>query len=162
MNRSVKAPLFILLVAISLPLYAERRRAIAPPVRVLSIEFVNVPAADPSVLAAGPDAWVDVSSIGQPAESTARSVRVQRQFAIRILRSGGLSSGTASVTATVNVPDRRCLLRIDGHPLGTTPVIVDARAALGDVTVHTLDIEVPDTVAAGPLAALISWEATSQ
>jgi hypothetical protein len=158
----MKILVFVLLAAMSMPLHAERRRAIAPPARVLSIEFVNVPAAEASVFAAGPDAWLDLNAISHEPGSKAKSVRVRRQFAIRVARSGAVSSGTAAVTATVDAQDRRCLLRIDGRALGSIPVVINARAALGAVSVHTLEIEVPDSAAAGPLAALISWQVTAQ
>jgi hypothetical protein len=40
--------------------------------------------------------------------------------------------------------------------------LIDARASVGAMTIHTLEIDVPDSVAAGPLAASISWEVTTQ
>ena len=141
-----------LCLAASLPLYAARRRAAAPPGAALSIEFVDVPAAGTTLIAAGSDAWVDVKS----------SVRVRRQFGIRILRAGGVSWGTAMVTARLNSPDGRSSLRIDGQSLSSTPVVVSTRAAVGALSIHTLEIEVPESVAAGPLAASISWEVTTQ
>jgi hypothetical protein len=53
-------------------------------------------------------------------------------------------------------------VRIDGQPLSSTPVVVSTRAAVGALSIHTLEIEVPESVAAGPLAASISWEVTTQ
>jgi hypothetical protein len=162
MKHTVKIMALGLCIAVSLPLYAERRRAVAPNAGTLSIEFVDVPAAGARLLAAGADAWVDVNTVSRQAGSTGKSVRVRRQFGIRIVRSGGASWGTAMVTAKLDSPDGRSSLRIDGQPLTSTPIVVNARAAIGAMTIHTLEIEVSDSVAAGPLAASISWEVTTQ
>ncbi len=151
-----------LCIAVSLPLYAARRRVAAPLPGVLSIEFVDVPAAGTKLIAAGSDALVELNTVSQRAGSMGRSVRVLRQFGIRIFRKGGVPWGTAMVTARLNSHDGRSTLRIDGKRVAGMPVVVDARASVGVMTMHTLEIEVPDSVAAGPLAASISWEVTTQ
>jgi hypothetical protein len=162
MKDSLKIAAVALCIALSLPLYAARRRAVAPTVGALSIEFVDVPASDASVIAAGSNAWLDLNRVSQQAGSMGKSLRVRRQFGIRILRAGGVSWGTVAVTARLESPDGRSSLRIDGQALGSMPVVVNARAAIGAVTIHTLEIEVPDSVAAGPLKSSISWEVTTQ
>jgi hypothetical protein len=134
---------------------------VAPPAGVLSIEFVDVPESGTTLIAAGSDALVDLSTISQRAGLMAKSVRVRKRFGIRILRTGGVSWGTATITATLDSPDGRSSLRIDGKPVAGMPIVVDPRAAVGVMNIHTLEIEVPDSVAAGPLAASISWEATT-
>jgi hypothetical protein len=158
----MKIVVLVLCFAVSLPLHAARRRVAAVPADGLSIEFVNVPSAGVELLAAGSDAWVDVNTVSQRAGSTGTSVRVRRQFAIRILRVGGVSWGTAMVTARLDSTDGRSSLRIDGQALGNTPVVVCSRTTVGAMTIHTLEVEVLDSVAAGPLAASISWEVTAQ
>ena len=162
MKYSMKILVLALCLAVSLPLYAARRRAAAPPSAALSIEFVDVPAAGTTLMAAGSDAWVDLKTVSQQAGSMGKSLRVRRQFGIRILRAGGVSWGTAMVTARLDSPDGRSSLRIDGQALGSTPIVVSSRAAVGALTIHTLEIEVSDSVPAGPLAASISWEVTTQ
>ncbi len=161
-NYVMKIVAFALCIAVSLPLYAARRRAAEPLPGVLSIEFVDVPATGTTLIAAGSDALVELNTVSQRAGSMGRSVRVLRQFGIRILRKGGVSWGTAMVTARLNSQDGRSTLRIDGKPVAVIPVLVDARASVGVMTIHTLEIEVPGSVAAGPLAASISWEVTTQ
>jgi hypothetical protein len=158
----MKIVILALLVAIAAPLSAERRRAVAPPSGVLSIEFVDVPSAAAALFAAGSDAWIDLAAVSQEAGASGPSLRWRRQFAIRIVRSGGLSWGTVRLTAARDVSDLPCSLRIDGQALGTTPLVIDARAAVGTVTLHTLEIEVPASAAPGPLNASISWQATTQ
>ena len=161
----MKNTLTIAVLALSLaamPLHAERRRAVAPPAGALSIEFVEVPEQGASLIAAGSDAWIDVKTVSQQAGSNGKPVRVRRRFGIRIVRAGGVSSGTAIVTARLDSPDGRSSVRIDGQPLAATPLVVSARAAVGAMTVHLLEIEVAGTVAEGPLAASISWEVTTQ
>jgi hypothetical protein len=151
-----------LCIALSLPLYAARRRAVAPQAGVLSIEFVDVPAPGTTLITAGSDALVELNTVSQQAGSMGRSVRVRRQFGIRIFRKGGVSWGTATVTARLDSQDGRSSLRIDGKPVAGMPVVIDPRAAVGTVTIHTLEIEVLESVAAGPLAASISWEASTR
>lgn len=158
----MKLAILALCIAVSLPLHAARRRAAASPAGALSIEFVDVPAAGATLIAAGSDAWVELDTVSQQAGSMGKSLRVRRQFGIRIRRAGGVSWGTAAVTARLDSPDGRSAVRIDGQSLGSTPIVVDARAAVGALTIHTLEIEVSDSVAAGPLAASISWEVTTQ
>jgi len=162
MKYSMKILVLALCLAVSLPLYAARRRAAAPPSAALSIEFVDVPAAGTTLMAAGSDAWVDLKTVSQQAGSMGKSLRVRRQFGIRILRAGGASWGTAIVTARLDSPDGRSSLRIDGQVLGSTPIVVISRAAVGALTIHILEIEVSNSVPAGPLAASISWEVTTQ
>lgn len=163
MRISVQIAAVALCLAASLPLYAERRRSAAPPISAaLSIEFVDVPAAAAPLMAAGSDAWVDVNAVSRQAGSTGTSVLVRRRFGIRVLRAGSVSWGTAILTARLDSPDGRSSLRIDGLPLTSMPVVVDARAAVGAVTIHTLEIEVAGSVTPGPLAASISWEATAK
>jgi hypothetical protein len=163
MKDSPDIVVLALCLLVALPLHAERRRAAtAPPPATLSIEFVDVPAAGTALLAAGPDAWVDLKTVSQHAGATGKSMRVRRQFGIRILRAGGISWGTAMVMARLDAPDGRSSVRIDGRSVSSGPVVVDARAVVGAMTVHTLEIEVSDSVPAGPLAASISWEVTTQ
>ncbi|MGA8806815.1 MAG: hypothetical protein WB973_02985 [Thermoanaerobaculia bacterium] len=158
----MKITALALCIAVSLPLYAARQRAAAPPVETLSIEFVDVPAAGAALIAAGADAWIDLRTVSQRAGSTGKSMRVRRQFGIRLLRAGAVSWGTAIVTARLNSQDGRSSVRIDGKPVAGMPVVIDARASVGAMTIHTLEIEVPDSVAEGPLSASISWDVTTQ
>lgn len=159
----MRVAILALLIAISaVPLSAARRRAVAPPPGELSIEFVDVPSSSASLFAAGPDAWIELAAVRQEAGEAGSPLRVRRQFAIRIIRSGGLSWGKVSLTASRDVYDSRCSLRIDGQALGSTPLVVDPRAAVGTVTIHTLEIEVPESAAPGPLNASISWQAIAR
>jgi hypothetical protein len=162
MNYSMKIIALALCLAVSLPLHAARRRAAAPAASALSIEFVDVPAAGTRLLAVGSDAWVDLKTVSEQPGSIGKSVRVRRPFGIRIIRTGGVSWGTAIITARLDSSDGRSSVRVDGKPLSSMPVVIETRVAVGATTIHTLEIEVSDSVAAGPLAASISWEVTAQ
>ena len=161
MKYSVKILALALSLAAALPLYAEHPRAV-PPAGALSIEFVDVPAAGATVVAAGSDAWVDLNTVSKRAGSKEKSVRIRRQFGVRVVRAGGVSWGTAMITARLNAPDGRSSIRIDGQTLSGRPVVVNRRATVGAMSIYTLEIEVADSVPAGPLAASISWEVTAQ
>ena len=162
MKTSMKIAALTLALCVAVtPLSAARRRAVAPPA-ALSLEFVHIPAAGTSLMSTGSDAWVDLDTVSQQAGSMGKSLRVRRQIGIRVLRAGGVAWGTAMVTARLSAPDGRASLRVDGQTLGRTPVVVNARAAVGSLSIHTLEIEVPEGVPQGPFSASISWEVTTQ
>jgi hypothetical protein len=145
------------------PVYAARRRTVTPTPAVslsLSIEFVDV--AGTALMAAGSDAWVDLDTVSQQAGSMAKSVRIRRQVGIRVVRAGGVSWGTATVTARLNATDGRSSVRIDGQAMGAAPTVVTRRAAIGALTIHTIEIEVASSATDGPLEASIAWEVTTQ
>jgi len=123
---------------------------------------VHVAAEGPVFTAAGSDAWIETDAVSKRAGSTGRSMRVRRQFGVRILRAGAISWGTATVTARLNSTDGRSSITIDGQTLGSMAIVVNPRAAVGTMTIHTLEIEVSDSVAEGPLSASIYWEVTAQ
>ena len=161
MRHSVKITALSLCLVAALPLYAERPHA-TPPAGALSMEFVDVPAAGATLVAAGPDAWVDLNTVSKLAGSKEKSVRIRRQFGIRVVRAGVVSWGTAMITARLASPDGRSSTRINGQTLGSRPVVINPRATIGAMTIYTLEIEVADSVPAGPLAASISWAVTAQ
>jgi hypothetical protein len=157
----MKTAVLALSIAMVLPLYAGRRRISAPPAGALSIVFVDVPDPGAAFMAAGSDAWVDVRTISQVAGSSGSPLRVRRQFGIRVLQTGGVSWGTAIVTARLDSLDGRSSLRIDGQLLASAAIVVSSHAAVGTMTIHTLEIEVPESVTPGPLSLSISWEVTT-
>ena len=158
MRRMMTAAM-VLLVSAALPMRAERRRATAPPEQTLSIVFVEIESSDASLKAAGSEAWLDLNAVTH--EGSARSTKLRRKFGIRIERAGNASAGTAVIVARLESWDGRATYRLDGRPLTAAPSIVDANAAVGTVIVHTLEIEVPTEAAAGPLAASVAWEISS-
>ena len=158
MKRMMTAAI-VLLVSAALPMSAQRRRPVAPPEEMLSIVFVEAGSSDGSLKAAGSEAWLELDAVTH--EGTARSTRLRRTFGIRIERAGNATAGTAAIVARLESWDGRATYRLDGRPLTTAPVVVDAHAAVGTVTLHTLDIEIPIEAAAGSLSASVTWEATS-
>lgn len=155
MKRMMTAVL-VLLVSAALPVRAERRRATAPPEEMLSIVFVEVGSGDESLKAAGSEAWLDLNAVTH--SGSERTTRLRRKFGMRIERAGNATAGTAAIVARLESWDGRATYRLDGRPLTAAPFVVDAYAAVGTVTVHTLDIEIPIEAAAGPLSASVAWE----
>jgi hypothetical protein len=157
MKRMMTAALVLLVSA--LPVTAERRRAAAPPEETLSIMFVEAGSSDGSLKAAGSEAWLELNTVTH--EGSARSTKLRRKFGIRIERAGNASTGTAAIVARLESWDGRATYRLDGRPLTAAAFIVDAHAAVGTVTIHTLDIEIPNEAAAGSLSASVTWEVNS-
>jgi hypothetical protein len=156
MKRVMTAALVLLVSA--LPVTAERRRVVAPPEETLSIVFVEAPS-DGSMKAAGSEAWLELNAVTH--EGSARSTKLRRKFGIRIERAGNATAGTAAIVARLESWDGRATYRLDGRPLTAAPLVVDAHAAVGTVTIHTLDVEIPNEAAAGSLSASVTWEVNS-
>jgi hypothetical protein len=141
---------------------AERRRVVAPPDDSLTIVFVENDSAQGSMLPAGNDAWLDLKSVARMGASKEKSIRIRHRFGVRVVRAGGAAWGTAVITAQLDSYDGRASYRLDGRPLTTATLVVDAHAAVGTVVFHTLDVEVPVSVPEGPLAASINWQVTTE
>jgi hypothetical protein len=150
----------ILLVTLVVPAYAGGRRRVAaasPSQRdEVTIAFVGV-------TGAGSEAMVDAGTMSQAQTRNGRSANVRtvtrKAFGIRIDAPG--RTGTAMLRAFLETYDGRCIVRIDGIELGATSVLIDAQTPFGEVTTHTLEIEVPTSVPAGAFASSVRWEVTA-
>jgi predicted secreted protein len=152
----------ILLLAFSaLSLAAAEKRVARTETSTLAIAFVDVAPAAGTLTAADNDAWLEVHALSHKPGSREAVTRMRRQVGVRIVRSGETAVGTARITARLESWDGRATVRIDGRTLTAAPLLVDAHAAVGAVAVHQLEIEVPVSVPAGPLAASIAWEVTT-
>jgi hypothetical protein len=161
MNRQFALMMMVILLA--LPATAARKRSVAPVVSdALTIVFVDAPAADGSFTTAGGEAWLDVKDIAHHGDPHQHVTRVQRRFGIRVDRTSASASGTATIMAHLESYDGRPSMRLDGKPLTEAMTLVDAHAPIGTVVFHTLEIEISDSVAPGPIAAAIAWEVTAQ
>ncbi|MBV9493858.1 MAG: hypothetical protein JOZ54_06405 [Acidobacteria bacterium] len=127
----------------------------------LSIAFVEGESGDGSMLPAGNDAWLDLKQVSRMAGSKEKVIRKRRRIGVRVVRAGGVAGGTAAISVHLDSWDGRATYRLDGRQLTAAPLVVDAHAPVGSVTFHTLEIEVPTTVAEGPLTAAITWEVTT-
>jgi hypothetical protein len=160
MHRQIA--IVLLAIVLALPAAAARRRSAAPVVSdELAIVFVDA-GTDGNFTAAGADAWLDVKDLARTAGSRQHGTRVQRRIGIRVIRTSGTATGMATITARVDSSDGRTSMRLDGKPLTEAMLIVDPHAAIGAITFHTLEIEISDAVAPGPIAAAITWEVNSQ
>jgi hypothetical protein len=152
----------ILLLAFSaLPLAAAEKRLARTETEALSIAFVDVAPGAGTLTAADNDGWLDVHELTHKPGSREQVTRMRRQFGIQIVRAGAITNGTARITARLESWDGRATVRLDGRVLTAVPVLVDGHAAVGSIAVHQLEIEVPVSVPAGPLAASIGWEVTT-
>jgi hypothetical protein len=120
---------------------------------------VEAGSSDASLKAAGSEAWLELNAVTH--EGSARSTKLRRKFGIRIERAGNATTGTAAIVARLESWDGRATYRLDGRPLTAAPFVLDAHAAVGTVTIHTLDIEIPIEAAAGSLSASVTWEVNS-
>ena len=140
---------------------ADRHRAVATPdPNAISVEFVEVPATGGTMTVVQNDAWLDVGRFFKR-DLREHGVHVRRDVGLRLLRAGTTQWGTARLTARLQSIDGRTSVRVDGQLLTTTPTLIDARRTIGPLVVHHIDIAVPDSATAGPLATTITWEATT-
>ena len=121
----------------------RRRAAVSAPRPEITIAFVGVTAGS------GADALIDAGATSQGH---------RRSFGIRLDGPGK----TATLRASLESLDGRCIVRVDGIELGTTPKVIAAHAPLGSVTTHTLEIVVPPSVPEGAFAASVRWEASNE
>lgn len=150
--------LVILAALMALPASA-RGRAVPPVIdNTLSIVFIDAAATEGSFTAVGGDAWLDLKDVAHSAGRREHGTHVLRRFGVRIVRTSGSGSGTVTITARLESSDGRTSIRLDGKPLTEAATIVDAHAAIGSVVFHTLEIEISDSVPAGPIAAAVAWE----
>ena len=85
--------------------------------------------------------------------------RVRRKaFGIRLEGPGK----TATLRASLESYDARCIVRVDGIELGTAAKVIAAHTPLGSVTSHTLEIVVPPSVPEGSFSASLRWEASNE
>jgi hypothetical protein len=105
------------------------------------------------------DPLIDLGTIaGTPTQTRAHSTIIRREFAIRLLSTSN-PTGMASVSAWLQVDDRRSRVRVDGRLLSDVPLIVDAAAVIGTAVRHAIEIEVPYSEPAGPFVSRITWRA---
>jgi len=157
---SALAITLLVLLASTRPARAEKRRATAPPSDdSVAIAFIDVDSGDASMTAAGSEAWLDLKTVTHSGVSAERVTRMRRQIGIRLERANGLASGTATISVRLESWDGRATFRIDGKQLSSAPVTIDIHLAVGPVTVHTLEIDIPVSAAEGALAASMRWEA---
>ncbi|MEA2491804.1 MAG: hypothetical protein QOH21_3596 [Acidobacteriota bacterium] len=148
------------LILTSLAIAGEGRRrtvAASPLLPDVTITFTDVTAGT------GSEAALDTGTIAWRKRGTRRDATITtRMFGIRIDRRSGDTRGTATLRASLDIFDPRCTVRIDGVALGPAPRIIELHAAVGSVTMHRLEIEVPNTVPEGAFHSAIHWEVTTE
>jgi hypothetical protein len=133
---------------------AERRRAVVmPPQDELTIEFVQVAS---SLRGEVLDLGVIAHDGGDPHRTL-----VHQTVGVRVTQRPRVSGATVVLRAWLESDDGRSTLRIDGRHVGAAPVVIETRLAIGAVSSHRIEIEVPATATAGPLFSAIRWEATT-
>ena len=130
-----------LAIAIAAPAVGGRRPVVAvSPTAQDDVKIVFV-----GVTGGGSDAMVDAGAMSKV---------TKKRFGIRI----EAATATATLRAFLESHDGRSIIRIDGIELRTVPTLIDAQIPIGVVTTHTIEIEVPASVAEGPFASAVRWE----
>jgi hypothetical protein len=148
-NTTITMLLALTLSAGSIVSAAPRRRAVAPVPDELTITFVS---------RAG---LLDLGTVAHTGRFAERGQTVRSETITMRVDRRGSSRGTASLRAYLAAPDARCTIRIDGQLMGAVPIVIDPQIPIGAVTSHRIDIAVPVTAAAGPLATTIGWDAST-
>ena len=156
---SALAITLLVLLASTRPARAEKRRATAPPADdSVAIVFIDVNSGDTSMTAAGSEAWIDLKSITHAGAGGERMTSIRRRIGIRLTRANALALGTATINVRLESWDGRATFRIDGKQLSSAPVTIDTHLAVGPVTIHTLEIDIPVSATEGALTASLRWE----
>ncbi len=132
-----------------------RQRAVAVPHSSsdLSLTFIGSGRAETAMLDAGSISWRGGRN---------RFSVTTRTFGVRIGPASREARATATLRAFLATPDPHATIRIDGVVLGTAPRVIQRHAPIGIAVTHRLEIEVPVSASAGPLAATIGWEVTKE
>ena len=104
------------------------------------------------------DGLMDVGVITYARYGSRRVSRLTRRIGVRI---EGATGGRATLRASLESPDARCRIRVDGLELSGTPRVIDMAAETGVVTPHRIEIEVPVDAAEGTLVSAVTWEVTT-
>ena len=104
------------------------------------------------------DGLMDVGVITYARYGSRRVSRITRRIGVRIEAAPG---GKATLRASLENPDARCRIRVDGFELSGTPRVIEMAAATGVLTPHRIDIEVPVEAAEGTLVSAVVWEVTT-
>ena len=153
---AVLRPVALLMMFTCVDLHAgSRQRAVAvspPSSSDLSLTFVDHGTTPSTLIDAGTFSW----------RGGRRSVATTtRTFGVRIGQPSRESRGTATVRAYVENADPHATIRIDGVVLGNAPRLIQRNAPIGITVMHRLEIEVSATAPAGPVAATVGWEVTT-
>ena len=157
----MKAFLISFLIAgLTGPLLAGGRRhaaASAPPEEI-AISFVEASGK-------GSEAFIDAGTLSLAHTRSGRRTKAAsvttRVFGIR-LDAGSTSATTAMLSASLESYDGRSVIRIDGIELTPVARVIQAQVAIGALTMHTMEIEVPASVPEGAFGSAIRWEATTK
>lgn len=128
----------------AMPAVSKRRAAIALPKNDLTITFSRN--------------FVDAGTIAHKDSRDWRVTRTTQDIAVRI-DSASATSRRAILRASLSNADASYTIRIDGITLRSLPVVIDARAEIGAMTPHRIEIEVPASAPEGALLTSIVWEA---
>ncbi|HMC22110.1 MAG TPA: hypothetical protein VKL19_09710 [Thermoanaerobaculia bacterium] len=159
--KSISLLVIAAVMALTANAQTARRRAVSPSdPEDVSIEFVEATSGDGSLTMAQNNAWLDVGNVFKT-DPRERGIHVRRLIGIRLLKRGGITWGTGRLVARLQTWDGRTSVRLDGRELTTAPTLIDARATIGPVIVHRLEIVVPESGRAGPIDASIVWEVTT-
>jgi len=120
----------------------------------LSVSFSSVP--DGARLSSGTAGHgaLDLGAVSYGGGAFSPNVNVQKlqgrfvvstKFSLSIQQSSQQLS-TATVMASLAVPESSFVLRLDGLKLGATPQVVQGQARLGVMMQHRLEIEVPSSI----------------
>ncbi|HYC58364.1 MAG TPA: hypothetical protein VEK79_02245 [Thermoanaerobaculia bacterium] len=151
----------LLILALATPASARRRsRGIATGTKPqLNMSFTGMG------IDTGGDALLDAGNItrtrGPNRRMTARSTVTTHTFGIRVERAGGENSGSVTVRAFLEASDPRWSIRIDGKTIGTMPLVIDPTAPIGQVRMHTMELDIPTAMPEGTVFNSVVWEITT-
>jgi hypothetical protein len=103
------------------------------------------------------DGLLHVGVITYAQHGSRRVSRITRRVGVRI---EGAAGGRATLRASLESPDTRCRIRIDGLELSAMPRVIEMAAEIGATLAHRIEIEVPVEAAEGTLLSAIVWEVT--
>jgi hypothetical protein len=120
----------------------------------ISVNFISAP--DGAALTGGTSGQrsLNLGTVSHAGGAKSANVQLQKlpgrfivstRFGMSI-QSGSQHAGSATVLASLAVPDPAYTFRLDGITLATAPQLVQGQARIGTTSTHRLEIEVPTSL----------------
>jgi hypothetical protein len=107
--------------------------------------FTAVPSGLSSMQLGAVSSGTGARNAGVAVERRQHSMVVRALFGLKV-ENPGAQQGTATLSAFLFRVDPRCDIFLDGLKLGTSPRLIEGRAAYGVSSPHRLEVEIPSSV----------------
>jgi len=165
--KSIVALLIVLFASTAHAAPASRLRIVPQVTSGLTIEITEAPSGAPLLGVTLQQRVLDLGLLasfgaGTPAPNvtitqTGDRIIASTDFMLKV--TGASLTGSAHIVGSVTGIDPAYVIRIDGIPLTSSPIVVRPPAVVGTSSIHRMDIEIPTATPATPLLLNLLFQA---